>query len=350
MFRLWLGIVVGGMVVGGGVLGLAASAGEGTQGELQRFESTQAQMGVPFKIVLYAADQTAANAAFEAAFAHVAALNRILSDYDPQSELSRLSQSAPTPRPVEVSLPLWTVLERSQTLAEQTGGTFDITVGPMVRLWRRARRSKEMPSPERLEEARAAVGYKNLRLDREHRTVQLLKPGMRLDLGGIAMGYAVDETLKLLRERGLSRALVDASGDIAVGDPPPGKPGWTIGVMPLSLEGTPSRTVLLANAAVTTAGDANQHVVLKDVRYSHIVDPRTGLGLTDQVGVAVIARDCLTADSLDTAASVLGPEAGMRLIEATPGAGGFIVRPRADGEPEVWESAGFKKFVVPAKR
>jgi thiamine biosynthesis lipoprotein len=343
-------MVVGGMVFGGGVLGLAAEAGGDTAGELQRFESTQAQMGVPFKIVLYAADQTAANAAFEAAFAHVAALNRILSDYDPASELSRLSQSAPTPQPAPVSEPLWTVLARSQTLAEATDGAFDVTVGPMVRLWRRARRAKEMPSAERLAEACAAVGYKNLRLDPQQRTAQLLKPGMRLDLGGIAMGYAVDETLKLLRERGLSRALVDASGDIAVGDPPPGKTGWTIGVMPLSLDGTPSRTVLLANAAVTTAGDAHQHVVLKDVRYSHIVDPRTGLGLTDQVGVAVIARDCLTADSLDTAASVLGPEAGMRFIEATPGAGGFIVRPREGSTPEIWESAGFSKFVVPTKK
>jgi thiamine biosynthesis lipoprotein len=338
------------MVVGGGILRLAASAGGGTEGELKRFESTQAQMGVPFKIVLYAGDEAAAHSAFEAALAQVAALNRILSDYDSESELSRLSQSAPTPQPIAVSPPLWTVLERSQVLAEQTRGTFDVTVGPMVRLWRRARRAKEMPSDARLAEARAAVGFKFLRLDAERRTAQLLKPGMRLDLGGIAMGYAVDETLKLLRERGLSRAMVDASGDIAVGDPPPGKPGWTIGVMPLSLDGTPSRTVVLANAAVTTAGDAHQHVVIENVRYSHIVDPRTGLGLTDQVGVAVIARDCLTADSLDTAASVLGPEAGMRFIEATPGAAGFIVRPQAGGDPEIWESPGFKKFVLPARQ
>jgi thiamine biosynthesis lipoprotein len=106
----------------------------------------------------------------------------------------------------------------------------------------------------------------------------------------------------------------------------------------------------LANAAVTTAGDAHQHVVLGGIRYSHIVDPRTGLGLTDQVGVAVIAGDCLTADSLDTAASVLGPEAGLRLIESTPGAGGFIVRPRDQGDPEIWESAVFRRFVIPAEK
>jgi thiamine biosynthesis lipoprotein len=348
-FRLWLGIIAGGMVVGGGVWGQVARAAA-AEAELQRFEATQTQMGVPFKIVLYAADESTANAAFQAAFAHVARLNSILSDYDPQSELTRLSQAAPMPRPVEVSLPLWTVLQRSQALAEQSDGAFDVTVGPLVRLWRRARRGKQMPAPHRLADARAAVGYRLLRLDAEHRTVQLIKPGMRLDLGGIAMGYAVDETLRLLRGRGMARALVDASGDIAVGDPPPDKPGWTIDVMPLSADGTPSRTVRLANAAVTTAGDAHQHVVLGGIRYSHIVDPRTGLGLTDQVGVAVIAGDCLTADSLDTAASVLGPEAGLRLIESTPGAGGFIVRPRDQGDPEIWESAVFRRFVIPAEK
>ena len=149
---------------------------------------------------------------------------------------------------------------------------------------------------------------------------------MRLDLGGIAMGYAVDETLKLLRERGISRALVDASGDIGVGDPPPGKLGWTIGVVPLSAEGTPSKQICLANAAVSTAGDAFQHVDIDGKRYSHIVDPHTGLGMTDRSAVTVIAPDCTTADGLDTAVIALGPRAGLALVEGTPGAAAFFVR------------------------
>src|SRR5665213_1081062 len=215
----------------------AAPAG----GELERFESTQREMGVPFKIILYVRDQTAANRAFQAAFSRVSELNQVLSDYDDQSELSRLTRTAPSPKPVPVSDPLWLVLERSQRLAEQTDGAFDVTVGPYVRLWRRARRSKEMPSTERPAEARAAVGYQFLKLDPEHHTAQLLRPHMRLDLGGIAMGYAVDETLKRLRELGITRALVDASGDIGAGDPPPGKAGWTIAVVPLSHEGTPTK-------------------------------------------------------------------------------------------------------------
>lgn len=341
------GLTLYGFALVGFSLGLCAAArAVAAEPGLERFESTRPQMGVPFKILLYAPDSSTANLAFDAAFSRVEALNRVLSDYDSNSELSRLSRSSPMAEGVPVSEPLWTVLARSQALSAQTGGAFDVTVGPYVKLWRRARRSGEMPAPDRLAEARAAVGHEFLKLDSRARTAQLLRPNMRLDLGGIAMGYAVDETLKLLRERGILRALVDASGDIAVGDPPPGRSGWTIEVMPLSANGTPARRILLANASVTTAGDALQHVVIDGKRYSHIVDPRTGLGVTDRVGVAVIARDCLTADSLDTAASVLGPKAALALIEATPGAGAFIVRP-TDGEPEILESHGFKAFVIP---
>jgi thiamine biosynthesis lipoprotein len=322
-----------------------ASAG----GHGERYESTEIHMGVPFRILLYAPDETAANAAFRAAFEHVERLNRMMSDYDAQSELRRLTDTATTAEGVRVSDPLWAVLARSQKLAAQTNGAFDVTVGPYVRLWRRARRTHTMPSDERLALARAAVGYRNLVLDEKTHTVRLLKPEMRLDLGGIAIGYAVDDVVRLLRERGIARMLVDASGDVAVGDPPPGKHGWTIGIMPLSEEGTPTRYVSLVNAAVTTSGDALQHVDIDGKRYSHIVDPRTGLGLTNRVAVAVIAPDCTTADSLDTAICVLGVREGLTLIERHPGVAAFIVQ-ATDGEPEIVESKGFQKYVTSAER
>jgi thiamine biosynthesis lipoprotein len=322
----------------------AAARGFDADAELRRYESTQPQMGVPFKIILYAPDEATAKGAFDAAFSRIGELNRVMSDYDSESELSRLSNSAGSDKAVRVSEPLWFVLFRSQRLAQRTGGAFDVTVGPYVRLWRRARRSKEMPSAERLAEARAAVGYQSMQLDPDERTVRLLKPAMRLDLGGIAMGYAVDETLKLLRERGIARALVDASGDIGVGDPPPGKRGWTIGVVPLSAEGTPSRQICLARAAVTTSGDAFQHVDIGGKRYSHIVDPHTGLGMTDRSAVTVIAVDCITADGLDTAVIAMGPQEGLKLIEETSAAAAFFVR-ATDGEPEVFESKRFGAYI-----
>jgi thiamine biosynthesis lipoprotein len=316
---------------------------------LTRFESTQRHMGVPFKIILYAPDADAANRAFEAAFSQVEAFNRILSDYDPDSELSQLSHASPTTQPVPLSEPLWTVLERSQALAGRTGGAFDVTVGPYVRLWRRARRSHEMPPPDRMAEAKAAFGYRFVELDPHTHVARLLKPNMRLDLGGIAMGYVVDETIKLLRTGGTTRALVDASGDIAVSEPPPGRPGWEVEAVPLSADGTPSRRVLLCNSAITTAGDAFQHVDIGGKRYSHIVDPRTGLGTTDSLGVTVIASDCITADGLDTAICVLGVEAGLALVRDTPGAEAFLVRPSANGV-ETFESPGFAKSVVSEDR
>ena len=307
-----------------------------------RFEYTEPHMGVPVKLALYSADRQVANSAAEAVYARFAELNRLLSDYDPQSELSRLSRSSPHDSPQPVSDPLWLLLVRSQELAEQTGGAFDVTVGPMVRLWRRARRSAELPSTTRLEEARARVGYQFLKLDPSHQAVQLTRPGMQLDLGGIAMGYAVDEGLKILAARGVTSAMIDASGDIGVSDAPPGSRGWRIGIMPLAPDGPPSRFLLLSNAAITTSGDAFQHVTIEGKRYSHIVDPRTALGLSDQSAVTVVARDCITVDSLATAVSVLGPEAGLKLIESQTDVAALILR--GGDRPQVYESSRWKNL------
>lgn len=304
-------------------------------------------MGSPVKITLYSATEPTANRAVDDAYRRIAELDQILSDYKPDSELSQLSATAGAGRSVPVSDDLWAVLERAQQLAEKTDGAFDVTVGPYVRLWRRARRNKEFPSAERLAEARAAVGYKKLRLDPEKHTARLLVPSMRLDLGGIATGYAVDEAMKRLKEHGIDRALIDASGDILVSEPPPGASGWKVGIAPLDAAGPPSRYVSLRNMSVTTSGDAFQHVVLDGRRYSHIVGPATGLGLTDQSTVIVIAADCITADSLATAASVLGPESGIKFIEATPHAAIYFVRNR-HGKIETFASAGVQRHLVPA--
>jgi thiamine biosynthesis lipoprotein len=284
-------------------------------------------MGVPVELILYAPSQQAANAAADAAFARIKELNGVMSDYDPTSELSRLSDSAGQNRAVRVSRDLWLVLKRAQDLSARTEGAFDITVGPYVKLWRRARRAKEFPSAERLEEARQAVGYQFLKLDDEHQTATLLRPKMRLDLGGIAMGYAVDEAMAVLKKHGITRALIDGSGDILVSDAPPGAKGWKIGIAPLDAkDGPPSKYVWLVNASISTSGDAWQYVELDGKRYSHIVDPHTGLGLTVSSSVTIIAPDCLTADSVATAVSVLGPEKGLKLVEDTPGLAAYIAR------------------------
>ncbi|MBS0210594.1 MAG: FAD:protein FMN transferase [Planctomycetes bacterium] len=314
---------------------------------LARYRRREIHMGVPVDVTLYAADETTANRAADAIYRRFAELNSLLSDYDPKSELSRLSDTAGSGQSVRASDDLWRVLVASQKLSADSDGAFDVTVGPLVRLWRRARRMKEFPSADRLTEARTAVGYQAIHLDAERHTVRLERPGIRLDLGGIAMGYAVDQGLAAARALGVTRVLVDASGDIGAGDPPPGAAGWKLGVAPRGETREALRWVQLANAAVTTSGDAYQFVELNGQRYSHIVDPRTGLGLTTRASATVIARDCLTADSVATAVCVLGPERGLQFIEARPELAA-IVTWVDDGGEHIRESTGFAKHTIPA--
>jgi FAD:protein FMN transferase len=288
-------------------------AGDGTE-ELQRYEFTQAQMGLPFRMLLYAPNYSTAEEAARQAFARIAELNGILSDYDYDSELSALSRSSNQGKSVPVSDDLWRVLARAQELARKTDGAFDATVGPCVNLWRKARREKKMPREELLQEARHAVGYRNLVLEPETRSARLLVPKMGLDLGGIAKGYAIDEALRVLESRGIHRALVSGGGDMALGEPPPGKAGWRLELISLEEGGAPE-LVELSHAAIATSGDLFQRLEIDGIRYSHILDPRTCIGLTDQSLVTVIAADCMTADSLATALSVLGIDAGLELIE-----------------------------------
>lgn len=314
---------------------VAVSSGCGRGGPVRMIE-TRRLMGVPWTITLYAASEAAGREAAGAAFAEAERLNGILSDYDETSELSRLSAAAPTASPVAVSDDLWRVLERAVAIREATGGAFDPTVGPLTALWRQSRRSGELPRPDKLAAARAAVGPEKLLLDRDRREVQLTAEGMRLDLGGIGMGYAIDRAIEVLRKRSITAAMIDASGDIGVSGPPPGSPGWRIEVAPLDPLATdaPRQTLVLVDAAVTTSGDARQGVEIDGIRYSHIVDPRTGIGVVGPAAVTVIAADCATADALATAASVLGPGEGLRAVAAEAGAAARFVWLEAGGARE----------------
>ncbi|MBX6313841.1 MAG: FAD:protein FMN transferase [Isosphaeraceae bacterium] len=323
--------------------------GRGAKSEpakLERFEFRQTHMGSEFKLLLYCAEESTARRASEAAFARIAQLDAALSDYNPESELMRLCDRAGGP-PVPVSDDLFRVLERAQEMARRSEGAFDVTVGPVVRLWRRARRTRQLPDPARLERARSLVGYPMVHLDPKTRSVRLEKAGMKLDLGGIAKGFAASEALAVLRQQGITRALVAGAGDIVVGDPPPDAEGWTVGVAPLEQpEAPPQRYLLLHNAAVSTSGDTERFVEIGGTRYSHIVDPRTGLGVVARSSVTVVAPEGALADSLATAVYVLGPERGLRLVEATEGAAALIVRVSEPGRQAI-ESKRFSQLPTP---
>lgn len=313
---------------------------------LQLYEAIQPHMGALFTISLYAPNKAAANDAAKTAFARVAELNMIMSDYEEESELRRLIRE-PAGKPVKISDDLMTVLSRSRELSKKTDGAFDVTLGPLIRHWRRARRQRTLPDPERLALVRPAVGYEKLKLDPRNRTVTLLATNMFIDLGGIAKGYAADQALATLRKRGMPRALVAASGDIRAGDPPPGEKGWNIGIASIdAVDGKLTDRTLLKNAAVSTSGDTEQYVLIDGVRYSHIVDPKTGHGLRKRIGVTVVARDATTTDSLATAISVLGTEKGLKLIESTPGTATLIVE-ATDGKTTRVASRRYQKLPKP---
>ena len=248
-----------------------------------------------------------------------------------------------------VSDDLWQLLRRADWLSRESDGAFDVTVGPVTKLWRRSRRRGELPPADRLEAARAAVGYRFVELDAAQPAIRLSRPDMRLDFGGIAQGYAADEAIEVLRELGIRSALVNASGDIAAAESPPGTPGWKIGIAPLEPGGPPSRFLFLKDAAISTSGDAFQYVTIGGQRYSHIVDPRTGLGLTTRSSVSVIARDCTTADGLATALSVLGPDKGLALADRLPDVAALVVFVR-DGETVTRASRRFEDLRRRANR
>jgi thiamine biosynthesis lipoprotein len=299
-------------------------------------------MGTRVRVVLYAESRPHAEAAARAAFDVMRDVNARLSDYLPESELSRLSSAAGR-GPVAVSAPLFDILGTSLEHSKASDGSFDVTLGPLIRLWRRSRRSGALPDAAELDAARDRSGHARLRLDPKARTAELLVPGMLLDLGGIAKGYACDRALAAMRSRGITRAFVDTGGGMALGDPPPGKDGWTIGLL-----GDPRRVLVLSNCGVATSGDSEQAVEIGGVRYSHIVDPATGLGLTRGEMATVIAPTGMDADALATACCVRGPERALELIASKPGTEAWV-QCVADRRRKRVESPGFAALTRPAE-
>lgn len=292
---------------------------------IERFEAVEPHMGTLVRITLYAPDEQAARTAFAAAFDRIRALDRALSDYQPDSELNQLTTRA-VGRPVRISEDLFTVLTASQKLAEATDGAFDVTLGPVVRLWREARRTQRLPDATALQAAAARTGLGKLHLDARARTALLDIPGMALDLGAIGKGYAASEAVATLTRIGTRRALVAISGDLAFSDAPPGRRGWRVGVHALDQTVTDiPQTIELTHAAVSTSGSSEQSVEIGGRRYSHVIDPRSAMGLTDDVTVTVVAPHGVDADGLDTAIGLVGPARGLPLLDRYPGSAALIV-------------------------
>lgn len=306
----------------------------------QRFEFIAPHMGMQARIVLHANDPDRAKAAADPAFAEIGRLDRMLSDWREDSEVARLNAAAGR-EPVAVSDEFIDVLQRSMEVSRMSDGAFDVTIGPVMQLWREAIRSQQQPSTDEIERAHELVNWRDVEVDRPARTVRLKRAGMRLDLGGIGKGFAADRALDILRQHDCPSAMIAIAGDIRLGDPPPATAGWTIAID----DGlTPQHTLALAlaNCGISTSGDREQSLIIDGVHHSHIIHPQHGVGLADRIAVTVIAPDATASDAIGTAVSVMGAERGLAMIENLDGVAARVVEMN-DGVPRAQQNSRFPK-------
>lgn len=282
------------------------------------FALTFPAMGTTVELAGFTNDRTTAEAAFGAARTEVERLLQVLSDYEDDSELSRLSAQAGSGRSIPVSTDLWKVIQAADRWNRITGGAFDSSIGSLTRLWRKSRRLREVPAPEQIVAALKNSGWNHIVLDSQTRSIELKKKGMFLDLGAIAKGYIVDCAFEILQKHGIKQCMVNAGGDLRCGDAPPDRDGWRVAIAPLSENGPPLRVLTMSNAAIATSGDLWQFSMIDGVRRSHILDPATGLGVEGPMSVSAIASTAMDADAAATALSVLGHQKGCQLAEEQP--------------------------------
>ena len=263
-------------------------------------------MGTVFNILIDEDNSTASKSAAQEAFQEANRLNLILSDYLNDSELSRFSRSSYEGNYFKLSNDLFTVLKFGQKISHDTNGSFDMTIGLLSRLWRIARFQNTLPDPDKIRTAHSLSGYRHLKLNSQKKSGRLTIPGVKLDLGGLAKGYTADQMLKKLQQRGMPRCLIDAGGDLVIGDPPRDSKGWRIKVA--GAKNHLLSPLILSNTAIATSGDHEQFLFLDGKKFSHIINPHTGMGLTSQVQATVIAPTGIQADALASASVVMGAE------------------------------------------
>ena len=274
----------------------------------------QPKLGSPFTIIFYATDSVQAKQQATNCYQLVDSLNAILSDYDPESEINRLSKKSGNGEWISISPVLFEVLQQSATAWQKSKGAVDVTIGPLSKLWRGARKTKTFPEKEQVLKAKKQTGFKDILLDTVHHRVQLSKEGMQLDFGAIAKGYIAQKLIDHLHTNEIDRALVDAGGDIVLSGAPPDKNGWSVAVNIPESEGLLPQTIMLSNKAVATSGDLYQYMEKDGKKYSHIIDPATGYGVWHRRNVTVIAANGAKADWLATACSILPIRKAKKLV------------------------------------
>jgi thiamine biosynthesis lipoprotein len=309
--------------------------------QLQRFEASRMSMACLYAIEAYGPDAAALPRVIDEAFDEVDRIDRLMSHYKPDSPLSRLNRDARS-GPVPVDRELFDFIAESLRYSRESEGAFDITVGPLMKAWGFFRGDGRVPSAPELDAARRAVGARRVRLDRASRTIAFDDPGVELDLGGIAKGYAVDRVVGILKRRGVVAALVSAGGSsvFGLGSPPDGA-GWTVAIQDPVNSGRTAFDVQLRDRALSVAGSSDKFFEADGRTYSHIMDPRSGRPVHGVLSVAVLSSDATSGDALDDALFVLGPEGsrnylrrlnGIEVYFFLPGAQTRILRKHGGGE------------------
>jgi thiamine biosynthesis lipoprotein len=263
----------------------------------QRVERFAEAMGTTFSISVYASESQASEDAVEAAFAEAHRLDGMLSNYKPESELSQLNRTA-AEGPVKVSRELFQLLQTCFDLSRASDGAFDMTVGPLMKLWGFYRGEGHVPDPQAISRAMQHVGYRNVLLDPKHETVRFLKAGIELDPGGVGKGYAIDRMAEILSARGIHSALLSAGGSsiYAIGTPPDSARGWRIAIQDPIDSSKSAATVFLKDESLSTSGGYEKFFEVGGKTYSHIMDPRTGYPVKGMLAVSVVCPRTLDSE------------------------------------------------------
>jgi len=310
--------------------------------QLKRFEFPGNKMGSSFNIIFYHTDSAEAVILAKECFLIVDSLNNIFSDYSPESEVGKLAfQKNLTD--IKVSDELFAMIARSKDAWERSGKTFDITIGALTQLWRKAKKENRFPSEADVKAAKDLTGFKNLTINERSKTISFKKPGIRFDFGGIVPGHAAQRVIDFLKTKNINIALVDASGDIVMSDAPPGKDGWTIGInLPENQNEIWDKKLELKNFAVSTSGDVYRYTIHNGRKYSHIIDLRTGYGVTSQRNVTVITKYGADADWLATACSILPIKKALSLAKKEHAA--ILIATLKDEKITIHKSESFDKY------
>lgn len=306
-------------------------------GQQNRYVFNKPLMGSQFKITIEANDSTLASQAAHASFDRISELNDIMSDYRDGSEINKLSASSGTDTWVHVSPDLYSIIEQSVEISKSTNGYFDITVGPVVKEWRRALRRNYFPDKKTIRKKRKSVGYRHILFDKINQSIKLTHPDMKLDLGGIGKGYAADQAILVLKKLGYHSVIVDAGGDLTISNPPMGESGWKIEINSGTGQQDSVYTLDIANAGIATSGATYRFLEHKGKKYSHIVNPKTGIGLQYHIRTTIIGPDGTTADALSTAVSIAGIKKSKKIISKFPGVKVWLLETRND-KVKSWNS------------